>query len=398
LPCPLAAAFAYGLEQHRSQFIAVCDFGASKFECSILRAGGGKPALLAAISDMELGGDDIDSRLVDWMVQGFEQNHQIDLRHDRVALDRFAMAAEESKHRLAVGGDYGVRVEVPAITFRSDGGHVGLQLLLNWEVFDQRVGDLIERAVRVCDRAVDRAGLTAPQIGQVLLVGGSFRLPSLRDKIGAYFGRAPRMDVDPEAACALGAALYAPQRAVLSDRITSPYGAVSPPPDQEADPPRLRQTRVGRVITKKMFTAVIAAQLPPDMDTDEMPAQRPTLIEVTASRLALSTVGGYCDEIIPADTPVPVSKTRVFTTGKDDQPTVRLHICQGDSRVFKENMPLGTIKLVNLPPRPRGAVQIAVTFEIDDDGVLTASARDEQTGQEQRIRIDLPGRRAATEG
>jgi molecular chaperone DnaK (HSP70) len=154
-----------------------------------------------------------------------------------------------------------------------------------------------------------------------------------------------------------------------------------------------RETRVGRVITKKLFTAVMQAAVPEDEALDAPITERmarPTLIEVTASRLALFTVGGFCDEIIAADSPIPVAQTRVFSTGKDGQPSVVLKICQGDSRRFKENMPLGVLTLAGLPPRPRGQVRIGVTFAIDDDGVLTALARDEQTGQEQRIRIELP--------
>jgi molecular chaperone DnaK (HSP70) len=395
LPCPIAAAYAYGLEKQRPQFVAVVDFGASKFECSIISTESGKPTLLASIADMELGGDTITERLVDWMVRGFQRDHQIDLRHDRIAMERFRQAAEETKRRFSTAGDYGVRVEVPAITFRSDGSHVGLQLLLNGEVFDGITADLVERVARVCGRTVERAGLRPEQLSQLLLVGGSFRLPPLRERMRAYFGRTPRMDVDPEAVCALGAALFAPQRAVLSDRITSPYGAVSAPPEAAADPPVLgrRETRVGRVITKKLFTAVMQAAVPEDEALDAPITERmarPTLIEVTASRLALSTVGGFCDEIIAADSPIPVAQTRVFSTGKDGQPSVVLKICQGDSRRFKENMPLGVLTLAGLPPRPRGQVRIGVTFAIDDDGVLTALARDEQTGQEQRIRIELP--------
>lgn len=404
LPCPTAAAYAYGLEDHAPQFVAVCDFGASKLECAILAVGNGRPEILAAVSDMELGGDDITDRLVDWMVQGFEDNHRIDLRDDRVAMERFRVAAEESKRRLASAGDYGVRVEVPAISFGSDGSHVGLQLLLGWDVFDRLTGDLLDRAVRVCQHAVYRAGLDVQQIAQVIAVGGTLRLPPLRDRLGAYFGRRPRMDVDPEAACALGAALYAPQRVVVSDRITSPYGAVSPPPADEVAAPTVGRShnRIGRVITKKMFTAVDPVQAEAEVDflRDAQDTLRiaaaPTLVEVTASRLALGTVGGYCDEIVPADTVVPTEQTRIFSTSKDSQPTVVLRICQGDSRRFKENMPLGIITLVNLPPRPRGQVRIAVTFAIDDDGVLTAAGRDEETGQEQRLRIELPRAQTAS--
>jgi molecular chaperone DnaK (HSP70) len=197
------------------------------------------------------------------------------------------------------------------------------------------------------------------------------------------------MDVDPEAGIALGAALAATKRAV-NRRITARYGTVEPPPDNTAAPPVLRpqSTRIGRVITKKRFTAITDAQVP-DFDPGFGAAQRPTLIEVIAGRLALSTVGGFCDEIIPANEPVPASKTRVFTTGHDNQREVQLRVCQGDSRRYAENRPLGALVLDELPPRQRGEVRIAVTFAIDDDGVLEASARDEQTGQERSVRIQL---------
>jgi len=391
LSCPLAAAHAYGLGAQRAEFVAVCDFGASKFECSILSIERGAPQLLAAACDFDLGGDRLNERLAEWMATSFRTIYEIDLHGDRVAMGRFRSAAEWSKRQLAMAGDYGVQVEVPAVTYFSDGKPLDLRLLLTWQIFGECTSDLIERALLTCDEALYKASLTREQLSQILLVGGSSRIPAVKERLSSYFGRTPRMDVDPEAACALGAALFVAQQDVLSDRITSEYGVVSPPPEEEADPPvvRSRKTRVGRVVTKKMFTAVMEAVNPTEPEISFSPP-RPTLVEVTASPLKLSTVGGFCEEIIPANEPVPADKKRVFSTAKENQSAVNVKVCQGDSRQFHENLSLGTIVLADLPPRPRGQVKIEVKFAIDDDGVLEASARDEQTGQEQTVRITLP--------
>ncbi len=391
ISCPLAAAHAYGLGAHRSEFVAVCDFGASKFECAVLGIEKGIPQLLSAACDFDLGGERLNERIAGWMAESFQTIFEFDVRGDRYAMERFRSAAEWSKRQLSMAGDYGVQVEIPAVTYFSNGKPLDLQLLLTWQTFDDRTSDLLERALLTCDEALHRASLPRDRLSQVLLVGGSCRVPAVRERLTSYFGRTPRMDVDPEAACALGAALYAAKQDVLSDRITSPYGQVSPPPDEEAAPPvvRPRKTRVGRVVTKKMFTAVMDAQSPTVPEVSFSPP-RPQLVEVTASPLKLSTVGGFCEEIIPVNEQVPATKTRVFSTAKDNQLEVNVRVCQGESRQFHENIPLGTLVLADLAPRPRGQVTIAVQFAIDDDGVLEASARDEQTGQAQSIRIKLP--------
>ena len=391
LLCPQAACYAYGLEKSPPQFVAVCDFGATKFECSIIAMRDGLPMLLATVCEPGLGGDLLNERITEWMVEGFHGRHGIDLRHDQVAMYRLRNAAERSKRKLFPKTEYGVQVAVPDLVPRADGSQLGLDLHLTEAVFSERTSDLVERILGVCDKALYQAGMTPEQLLQIILIGGSCRIPAVQFRVGAFFGRTPRMDVDPEAACALGAALFAAHGSAITDRVTSPYGAVTAPPAEAADPPVLRRkTRVGRVVTRKMFTAVMDAQVATDITDVDFSPPRPALVEVTAFRLAISTVGGFCDEVIPSNEPIPAAKTRIFSTGKDGQPQVSVSVCQGDSRRFVENTALGTIVLDNLPPRPRGQVSIAVTFAIDDDGVLEASARDEATGQEQSVRINLP--------
>ncbi len=386
--CPLAATYAYGLEKNPPQFVAICDFGATKFECSIIAVRDGRPTLLASACEAGLGGDLLNERITEWMVEGFQGQYGIDLRNDQVAMYRLRNAAERSKRKLFPKTEYGVQVAVPDLVPRADGSRLGLDLHLTEAVFTERTSDLVERLLGVCDKALYQAGMTPEQLFQIIMIGGSCRIPAVQFRLGAFFGRTPRMDVDPEAACALGAALFAAHGAAITDRVTSPYGAVSPPPADAADPPVVRRTtRVGRVVTRKMFTAVMAAQEATEVDFSP---PRPALVEVSAFRLAISTVGGFCDAVIPANEPIPAANTRIFSTGKDGQRQVSVSVCQGDSRRFVENTALGTIVLDNLAPRPRGQVSIAVTFAIDDDGVLEASARDEATGQEQTVRINLP--------
>jgi molecular chaperone DnaK (HSP70) len=317
-------------------------------------------------------------------------------------LDRLRTAAEQAKRQLAVHGQFGVQVEVPGIARGAGGDSLDLRMLLDWNVFALTCRDLVEHMAQPCRQALTAAGVDATAVGQLLLVGGSARLPPVQERLGQLFGRAPRMDVAPDAAPALGAAIFASRGELASARVTNPYGAVAPPPADVIEAPLLGQpspARVGRVSTKKMFTAVMqAAQAPqvtfsaPRMTPPGAAPAMPAIIEVTASRLGLSTVAGFCDEIIPRDLPVPAARTRVFSTGRDGQRAVTLSVCEGDSRRFGENRPLGTLVLDGLPPRPRGQVRIAVTFTIDADGVLEAAALDEGTGRAQKIQIRLPPR------
>ncbi|HTM20489.1 MAG TPA: Hsp70 family protein, partial [Kofleriaceae bacterium] len=397
LPAPVAAVFAFGIDKQRPQRVAVVDAGASRVDCAILDVGGGAlPRLVGQASVAGIGGRAYDDRLTAWLGGGAVTALGFDPRSHPWVLDRLRTAAEQSKRQLAVHGQYGVQVEVPGLAMAPDGSTLDLRMVLDWNVFQLTCGDLVDRVAEPCVQALRAAGADAAGIAQLLLVGGCARLPPVQQRLGALFGREPRMDVAPDAAPALGAAIFASRGELATARVTNPYGAVSAPPADEQTAPHLRpQTRVGRVSTKKMFTAVMQAVQAPEVTFSAprpTPPVAPAIIEVTATRLGLSTVAGFCDEIIPRDLPVPTSRTRVFSTGRDSQQSVTLSVCEGDSRRFAENRPLGTLVLADLPPRPRGQVRIAVTFTIDADGVLEAGALDEGTGRAQKIQIRLPPR------
>jgi molecular chaperone DnaK (HSP70) len=402
LAAPLASVFAFGNDKQRSQRVAVVDAGAAKLECAIVDVGGGAaPRLVGHGSAPGLGGRAFDERLTAWLADGAMKAFGFDPRTHPWVIDRLRAAAEQAKRQLAVHGQYGVHVEVPAIARGADGSATDLRLLLDWNVFQATCMDLVDQMAQPCVQALSAAGIDATGISQLLLVGGTARLPPVQERLGQLFGRAPRMDVAPDAAPALGAAIFASRGELSSARVTNPYGAVSPPPAEGIGAPQVgapaSQTRVGRVSTKKMFTAVMQAASAPEVSFSAPrltppTASPPAIIEVTATRLGLSTVAGFCDEIIPRDVPVPAARTRVFSTGRDGQRAVTLSVCEGDSRRFGENRPLGTLVLDDLPPRPRGQVRIAVTFSIDADGILKAAALNEGTGRAQKIQIRLPPR------
>lgn len=389
-PAAVAAAYAFG--RALPELVAVWDFGGAKFECSILRVGPGGPAIVGSEADPLLGGDELVGRIVDHTIKAFWQVHRVDLRADALAPLRVWEAAERALAELSA---------LPAATIvlpriASAGGRtLDLQLELDRATVARTLGDLLGRTRPVVDEACRRAGVQPSDVLEVLLVGGPTKLPFVRDLAAAQLGRAPRTDVNPDVGIALGTALWgahggAPPTGATTTRkrVTARFGSdaqqVAPSVAVASTP---RPTRVGRVVTRKMFTAAMPAVA--EVTFGEPQPVRPKLIEVLASRLGLSTVGGYCDEILAKDAPVPTEKTRVFSTGKDAQSVVRIDVCQGDSRRFAENRPLGTLILDNLPPRPRGEVRIAVTFSVDADGLLTASARDESTGRQHSVRIQL---------
>lgn len=392
LDCPVAVAYGYGLENAPQQLVAICDFGGSKFECSIVSIDNKQPSVVASSWDPTLGGDQIRNSIADWLAEAHLSQHGLDLRDDLDTLWRLRDAAEQAKRQITAQADYGVNIAISEVGESHEGTAVDLRMLLTADVLAERSADIVDRCVGVCRNAMRRAGVQVGQIAQLILVGGVCRMPLVQRRLAEIFERAPRMDVDPVAAAALGAALFAAKTDVLDHRITSPYGAVSAPPDSEMTPPVLRRTtRVGRIITKKMFTAAIPAVTEEDLAQTAPVAEptSPTLIEATAVQLGLSTVAGFCGEIIPASQPLPASNTRLFSTARDNQQQVRIQVCQGNSRRFAENMPLGVLVLDQLPPRPRGDVRIRVTFSIDADGVLEAHARDEQSGREQSIKVQV---------
>jgi molecular chaperone DnaK (HSP70) len=402
---PVAAALAYGYSRATPPIVCVFDFGGGKFECSVLEVRGGDatPRVLGSAGDTFLGGDDVDARIADYTVRAFWQVHRVDLRADPTVMPRLMEAAERAKIELSARGE--TVLSIPAIASSKDGRPLDLALALTRDLFAQAVDDVVRKTFAVCAQACSAAGLELRQIDEILLLGGMTKVPSIREQVHAFFGKQPRTDVNADVGVALGAAIWAQRQQggredTVKRRVTARFGsdAQQAQPsevatEEQSGPIQLSGARVGRISTKKMFTAVMAAQADVSFGeaapvTEPQPIQ---MIEVMASNLAISTISGYCEEVIGRETPLPVEKTRVFSTSKDNQQVVKVSLCQGDSRRFAENVPLGTIVLDGLPARPRGKVKIAVTFAAAPDGVLVASARDEESGRVQSIKVTLAG-------
>jgi molecular chaperone DnaK (HSP70) len=402
---PVAAALAYGYSRATQPIVCVYDFGGGKIECTVLEVKGDEPRVLGTSADVVASGDATDARVVDYTMRAFYHVQRVDLRADPSAPPRLAEAAERAKWDLSAKNE--TLIAIPHIT-QQGGRAIDLSLTLTREIFAQATDDLVKRTLAVASDACAKAGLAPGRVDEVLLLGGMTKLPWVRDQVGALFGKQPRTDVNPDAGVALGAALWGArfegrtvrpsgeQAAVAADdsfrrRITSQFGSDTQQTQPSAVVPRSgvtgQRAKVGRINTKKMFTAAMAVVGEPSF-TPVQPVKA-QIAEVMASKLGISTVGGFCDEVIPGDSILPAEKTRVFSTGKDNQVTVRISVCQGDSRRFAENVSLGTIVLENLPPRPRGGVKIAVSFAVDTEGVLVASARDEESGKAQTVRIQL---------
>jgi molecular chaperone DnaK (HSP70) len=419
---PLALATSWGFGRQPPPVVVVYDFGGGKFECSVVQMSR-EPKLLASHSDSMISGDELDHRILDYTVKAFWQVHHVDLRGDPLVPLKLRDAAEKAK--IALSGQPDALIHLPQIITPPGGGKpLDLHLTMSREVAAAAIGDIVQRSFAVRAEALRQAGVAAAVIGEILLCGGVTRLPFVREAVGAYFGRQPRTDTHPDEGVALGAAIWgayggmpdAQSPTPIAKRVTANFGSdAQQAVPSEAVPAMPAPQRVGRVQTRRMFTAVMqavqakvaeheaaaasgakpptrATPMPFDPGAVSFGAARPVkpvMPEVLASRLACSTVGGFCDEIIGKDIAVPTEKTRVFSTGKDGQQMVRVEVCQGDSRRFEENQRLGIIVLDGLPARPRGAVRIAVCFNVDADGVLKASARDEATGMAQSVEIRL---------
>lgn len=420
---PVAAALAYAYSRATQPIVAVYDFGGGKFECTILEVKGDDARVLGTFGDTFLGGDDVDARVADYTVRAFWQVHRVDLRADPAAPPRLLEAAERAKWDLSAKPE--TQLAVPNIGKNAAGKPLDLSLTLSREIFAQATDDIVKRTFAVCTQACARAGVAPAQIDEVLLLGGMTKLPWVRDAVAAHFGKQPRTDVNPDVGVALGATLWgarvADHREVrpnddqageqgavsasdsppgsqgIKKRVTSQFGSDTQQTQPSAAVARTGTTgeraRVGRINTKKMFTAAMAAvpeaAFGPTTPVGPVAPVAPQLAEVMAASLAISTVGGYCEPLIAKEAVLPAEKTRVFSTGKDGQRVVKIAVCQGDSRRFADNVPLGTLVLDGLPARPRGNVKIAVSFAIDTEGVLVAGARDEETGRAQSVRIQL---------
>ena len=327
---PTAAALAYGLDKTKDdEVVAVYDLGGGTYDISILELGDGVFEVKSTNGDTHLGGDDFDQRLIDWIADEFKSQEGIDLRNDPMALQRLKEAAEKAKIELSSAAQ--TTVNLPFITATQEGPK-HLTLDLSRAKFEQLVDDLVQRTIPPMEKALNDAGLSKGQVDEVILVGGSSRIPKIQEVVKEFFGKAPNKSVNPDEVVALGAAI---QGGVLSGDVSDVL-----------------------------------------------------LLDVTPLNLGIETLGSVMTPLIPANTTIPTRKSETFSTASDSQPSVEIHVLQGDRSMAVDNRTVGRFHLDGIPPAPRGMPQIEVTFDIDADGILSVSAKDKATGKEQSIRIE----------
>ncbi|MEZ5845253.1 MAG: molecular chaperone DnaK [Geminicoccaceae bacterium] len=329
---PTAAALAYGMDKGENQTIAVFDLGGGTFDISVLEIGDGVFEVKSTNGDTFLGGEDFDLRLIDYMADEFKKENGIDIRGDRLALQRLKEAAEKAKVELS--STQQTEVNLPFIT-ADQSGPKHLTMKITRAKLEMLVDDLIERTIEPCKRALKDAGLTAGDIHEVILVGGMTRMPKVVEKVKQFFGKEPHKGVNPDEVVAVGAAI---QAAVLSGEVKDVL-----------------------------------------------------LLDVTPLSLGIETLGGVFTRIIDRNTTIPTKKSQVFSTAEDSQSAVTIRVFQGEREMAAQNKLLGQFDLVGIPAAPRGVPQIEVTFDIDANGIVNVSAKDKATGKEQQIRIQASG-------
>jgi molecular chaperone DnaK len=329
---PTAAALAYGLDKKKNETIAVYDLGGGTFDISILEIGDGVFEVKSTNGDTHLGGDDFDQAVIDWIAEEFKkENSGLDLRKDKMALQRLKEAAEKAK--IDLSGATSTSINLPFITADASGPK-HLELTLSRAKFDQITATLVERSLEPCRKALSDAGKTASQIDEVILVGGSTRIPAVQEAVQKLFGKEPHKGVNPDEVVAIGAAV---QAGVLA----------------------------GDASVKDVL-----------------------LLDVTPLSLGIETLGGVMTKLIDRNTTIPTRKSQVFSTAEDNQPAVSIHVLQGEREMARHNRTLGRFDLTDIAAAPRGVPQIEVTFDIDANGIVHVSAKDKQTGKEQKIRIE----------
>ncbi len=325
---PTASSLAYGLDKKKDETIAVYDLGGGTFDISILEIGEGTFHVKSTSGDTHLGGDDIDQRIIDWLCDEFKKETGIDLRHDRMALQRLKDAAEKAKRELSTVTQ--TEINLPFITADATGPK-HLNITLTRAKLEQLSIDLLEKTIGPCRQALADAGLTVAQIDEVILVGGQTRMPKVQELVRQFFGKEPIKGINPDEAVALGAAI---QAAVLKGEV-----------------------------------------------------REVLLLDVTPLTLGIETLGGIATPLIPRNTTIPTSKSQIFTTAADNQTSVEIHVIQGERPMAADNRTLGRFILDGILPAPRGVPQIEVTFDIDANGILSVRAVDKGTGREQKITI-----------